>query len=340
MKFRQRIAVTGVIGLLLLLLLITAYSSFFAIKSGDAEGREFNVPEGVTLRWIAESLEDQEFIRSSALFIALGKLMLSEKEIMAGEYTFPPNMNLIDILLAFKYGRVNYRKIVILPGHNIRQIGELLQSERLVDAETFRDLTADKELIGLLGIGVSDLEGFLYPDTYYFYRGSNPKKIIRKMVLRFREVFGPELEERASEIDMTVKEVITLASLIEREAVVAEERFLISAVFHNRLRKNIPLQSDPTVIYALGKGFDGDLKREHLRVKSKYNTYVSLGLPPGPIGNPGIDSIRAALYPADVDYYYFVSKNNGTHHFSKNLKEHNRAVAIYQKPLALKKTYQ
>lgn len=340
MKFSQQIAVIGVIALLLFLLSVTTYSSLFAIKGGAVEGREFTVPEGVTLRWIAGSLEEQGFIQSGTLFLALGKLVLSEKEILAGEYKFPPNSTLFEILRAFKYGRVNYRKVMIQPGWNIRQIGKILESERLMDEKTFFDLTRDGELIHLLGVDVPNLEGFLYPDTYYFYRGSNPKKMVRNMVLRFKEVVGPELEKRTSEIGMTVKDVITLASMIETEAVVAEDRLLISAVFHNRLKRNFPLQSDPTVIYALGKGFDGDLKRAHLRVNSPYNTYVRSGLPPGPIGNPGIESIRAALYPADVDYFYFVSKNDGTHHFSKSLKEHNRAVAIYQKPMALKKAYQ
>lgn len=340
MKFSQQLAVIGMIVLLLLLLLMTTYSSLFTVKNGAVEGRVFNVPEGVTLRWIAGSLEEQGFIQSGALFLALGKLVLSEKDILAGEYQFPSNAPLFEILRAFKYGRVNYRKIMIQPGWNMRQIGLLLKSENLMDETTFFALTRDRELINLLGVDVSNLEGFLYPDTYYFYRGSNPKKMVRNMVLRFKEVFGPELKARASEIGMTVKDVITLASIIEAEAIVATDRPLISAVFHNRLKRNFPLQSDPTVIYALGKEFDGDLKRKHLRVDSPYNTYVRSGLPPGPIGNPGIESIRAALYPADVDYLYFVSKNDGTHHFSKSLKEHNRAVALYQMPLARKKTVQ
>lgn len=345
MRFTQTIAITAVIMLLLLLLSITGYSSLFSMKNSSAEGAEgrtFFVPEGVTLRWIADSLEDQGLIRSGTLFIAMGKLLLSEKEIMAGEYIFPPKRNLFDILLAFKYGRVNYRKITIPAGFNIDQIGKMLESEGLMDEVTFWQLTRDRDLIELLGPyasnGVSNLEGFLYPDTYYFFRGGNPKKMARKMVLRFKEVFGPELEERASQLNMTVKDVIALASLIEKEAVIEEERPLISAVFHNRLKRNMPLQSDPTVIYALGSSFDGDLKREHLTLKSSYNTYTRRGLPPGPIGNPGIESIRAALYPTDVDYLYFVSKNDGTHHFSDNFKEHDKAVAIYQKPLALKKT--
>lgn len=344
MRFTQTIAITAVIILLLLLLSITGYSRLFSIKNSSAKGHAFFVPEGVTLRWIVDSLEEQGFIRSGTLFIAMGKLLLSEKEIMAGEYIFPPKRNLFDILLAFKYGRVNNRKITITAGSSIDQIGNMLESEGLMDEVTFWQLTRDGKLIELLGPhvskDVSNLEGFLYPDTYYFFRGGNPKKMVQKMIIRFKEVFGPELEERATQLNMTVKDVITLASLIEKEAVIEEERPLISAVFHNRLKRNMPLQSDPTVIYAIyasGRSFDGDLKREHLGLKSPYNTYTRDGLPPGPISSPGIESIRAALYPANVDYLYFVSKNDDTHHFSKSFKEHDKAVTIYQKPLALNK---
>lgn len=340
-RISQGIAIIGVVLVLIFLLSVTGYSSFFTTVSNDnVDGREFNVPEGVTLRWIANNLEEQGFIRSSTLFLIAGKFMVSEKEIMAGEYVFPPNINLFDILLFFKYGKVNYRKIMVQPGYSIEKIASLLESEGLIEAGKFKELTRDRELIDLTAVDAPDLEGFLYPDTYYFFKGSNPKKMVKKMVLRYKEAFTPDLEERALKLKMSVKDVITLASLIEKEAVSDGDRPLISAVFHNRLKKNMPLQSDPTVIYALGSGFDGDLKREHLSFKSSYNTYVKRGLPPGPIGSPGVASIRAALYPANVDYIYFVSKNDGTHQFSKTLAEHNRAVDVYQKPLALNKTFQ
>ena len=338
MRSVQRIAVTGVILTMLLLLSITGYSSLFAVRKEGVRDSVFSVPEGVSLRWIAGSLRDRGFIRSSTLFITFGKFVLSEKEIMAGEYIFGPETNFFDILAAFKEGKVHYHRVTIPAGYNIHQIGQLLEADGLVDAMTFKGLTEDRELIGLLNTDAPSLEGFLYPDTYYFLKDGKPRTIVRKMVLRFKEAIGPDLEERASELGMTIKDIVTLASLIEKEAIVEGDRPLISAVFYNRLRKNMPLQSDPTVIYALGNGFDGDLKRGHLVFDSSYNTYVKRGLPPGPIASPGIESIRAALYPADEDYLYFVSKNDGTHYFSKNLKEHNKAVAVYQKPLALKKT--
>lgn len=338
MRSVQRIAVTGVVLIMLLLLSITGYSTLFAVREGGGRDAVFSVPEGVSLRWIAGSLRDQGFIRSSTLFIAFGKFVLSEKEIMAGEYIFGPEANFFAILSAFKEGKVHYHKITIPAGYNIHQIGRLLEADGLVDAATFKELTEDRDLIRLLEMDLPSLEGFLYPDTYYFLKDGNPRRIVRKMVIRFKEAVGPDLEKLASVPGLTVKNIITIASLIEKEAIVEEDRPLISAVFYNRLKKNMPLQSDPTVIYALGNGFDGDLKKGHLVFDSSYNTYVKRGLPPGPIANPGIESIRAALYPADAEYLYFVSKNDGTHYFSKNLKEHNKAVAVYQKPLALKKT--
>lgn len=337
MRLSQRIAITVVVIMMLLLLSITGYSSLFSIKKEGVKGRIFNVPEGVTLRWISNSLKEEGLIRSSTLFLTAGKLILSEKEIMAGEYIFSPEMSLFDILSSFKNGKVHYHRVTIPAGYSINQIGALLAAEGLIDTDTFLRLTEDRELIGLLNIDIPSLEGFLYPDTYYFLKDGNPRNVIRKMVRRFKEVFDPELEKRAAELNMAVKDIITLASIIEKEAVAEEERPLISAVFHNRLTRNMPLQSDPTVIYALGNSFDGNIKKKHLSFRSSYNTYTVRGLPPGPIGSPGIESIRSALYPAEVDYLYFVSKNDGTHHFSRNLKEHNKAVAIYQKPLALKR---
>jgi UPF0755 protein len=151
------------------------------------------------------------------------------------------------------------------------------------------------------------------------------------MVHQFKKVFGPDLVRRASELGISEKEAVILASLIEKETSLPEEKPLISAVFHNRLKRNIPLQSDPTVIYGI-KNFDGNLTKEHLLRQTPYNTYVAVGLPPTPICNPGKESLLAALYPAPVPYLYFVSKNDGSHYFASEIEEHNRAVWKYQKP--------
>jgi UPF0755 protein len=205
----------------------------------------------------------------------------------------------------------------------------------VADPEDLIRLAHDREFIRSLAIEASSLEGYLFPDTYRFARRTKPKEILTEMVQGLRRVLTPELRQRAQEIHMSLHQVLTLASVIEKETGATEEREFISAVFHNRLKRGIPLQSDPTVIYGL-ESFDGNLRRRDLDSKSPYNTYRVRGLPPGPIANPGLGSIRAALYPAPTRHLYFVSRNNGTHQFSSTLAEHNQAVDKYQRRRAEK----
>jgi UPF0755 protein len=181
-----------------------------------------------------------------------------------------------------------------------------------------------------LGVNATTLEGYLYPDTYNFPRFTKPEEILRTMVARFHQFFTPEVKAQAAALNMTEHEVVTLASIIEKETGQEDERPLIAAVFQNRLKKKYPLQSDPTVIYDI-PNFDGNLTRAQLTTSTPFNTYMHPGLPPGPIANPGIKSILAALHPAPVSYLYFVSKNDGSHQFSSTLTEHNQAVHHYQK---------
>jgi len=191
-------------------------------------------------------------------------------------------------------------------------------------------LAKDRAFIESLGIAADSLEGYLYPDTYRFPRPTAVKDVIKAMVDRLGQVMTPEWQARAKDLHMTLHEVLTLASVIEKETGAGGERAQISSVFHNRLKKKIPLQSDPTVIYGLPQ-FDGNLRKKDLSHPNPYNTYRWAGLPPGPIANPGAEAIRAALYPVPTPYLYFVSKNDGTHHFSATLVEHNKAVEKYQK---------
>ena len=340
MKTNRFNAIIGTIIILAVLISLASYSSLFAMRGSNKEVHIFEVPEGVTVKWIAGRLKNEGIISSSTLFILAGRFLFSDIKVKAGEYLFTTDMSLIEVISAFQDGKVNYRTVTIPAGAKINRIGEIFQDEGIVDKETFGQLTRNQGLIKLLNLDseIDNLEGFLYPDTYYFIKSSTPDRIVRKMVLRFRKLFTPDMERRAAELNMSVKDLVTLASVIEKEAGSEFERPLISAVFHNRLRLRMPLQSDPTVIYALGEDFDGDLKKSDLRFKSSYNTYLQRGLPPGPIGSPTIESIHAALYPADVDYLYFVSMNDGTHYFSNNFDEHDKAVTLYQRSLALEKT--
>lgn len=288
------------------------------------------IPEGSTLRQVASLLQREHLIRSRLAFLLLGKLKSAERRIHAGEYALHAGMKPREILSDIVSGRVVLHDVTIPEGYTAVQIGELLGQKSLADAGEFLRLVRDREFIRSLKLEEPSLEGYLYPETYRFAHSTKAKDVIRAMVANFQQVFTQELQARAKDLDMSRHEVVTLASLIEKETGVDAERELVSAVFHNRLRQRMPLQSDPTVIYGLNQ-FDGNLRKQDLLNTSPYNTYMVVGLPPGPIANPGAKSIRAALYPAPAKYLYFVSKNDGTHIFSTSLPEHNQNVERFQR---------
>ena len=292
--------------------------------------RTITIPEGATLRQVATLLEREHLIRSHMGFLLLGKLKSAERHIHAGEYALHAGMRPVEILSDIVTGRVVLHDVTIPEGYTAAQIGELLGHKSLTDAGDFMRLVRDREFIRSLNLDEPTLEGYLFPETYRFAHSMKAKDVIRAMVSGLEQVFTPEFKARAKDLDMNVHEILTLASLIEKETGVDTERELVSAVFHNRLRSKIPLQSDPTVIYGLGQ-FDGNLRKQDLTSTSPFNTYLIAGLPPGPIANPGAKAIRAALYPAPAKYLYFVSKNDGTHIFATSLQEHNQNVERFQK---------
>jgi len=288
------------------------------------------IPEGATLKQVASLLERERLIPSRWGFLLLGKMKSADRRLLAGEYALHPGMRPAEILADILSGRVVLHSVTIPEGYTATQIADLLQQKGLTDGAEFARLTRDREFIRSLDLNEAGLEGYLFPETYRFPRSAKAGEVVRAMVNNLSQAFTTELRARAKDLDMTVHDVLTLASLIEKETGVDGERELISAVFHNRLRLRIPLQSDPTVIYGLDH-FDGNLRKEDLTSTSPYNTYRVAGLPPGPIANPGAKSIRAALYPATAKYLYFVSRNDGTHVFSSSLEQHNQAVERYQK---------
>jgi UPF0755 protein len=289
-----------------------------------------DIPQGANLRTVAQMLAGEGIIQNTTYFILAGKLTAVERVIKPGEYAIHTRMSPLQILDLLKKGMIYQHEVVIPEGYTIRQIAQLLEDKQLADKKAFIQLTREPEFIRSLEIQANSLEGYLFPSTYYIAKNMPSEEIIRKMVQAFQQVYTLELHERARQLRLTQHQVVTLASIVEKETSVDEERPLVSAVFHNRLKRRMPLQSDPTVIYAL-PNFDGNLKRVHLKINSPYNTYRWPGLPPGPIANPGKAAIYATLYPAPADYLFFVSRNDGTHFFSRNFQDHNRAVARYQK---------
>jgi UPF0755 protein len=288
------------------------------------------IPDGSTFQHVASLLEREGLIRSRTVFVLIGKSQSADRKVHAGEYELNPGMTSAEILSKLLNGQVLLHPLTISEGLTIAQIADVVSQQGLTDRVEFLLLAKDQAFIASLGIKAETLEGYLYPDTYKFPRPIKAREVLVAMVEQLRQVVGPDLLARMQELKMTMHEVLTLASVIEKETGSGGERPEISAVFHNRLKKHIPLQSDPTVIYGL-PAFDGNLHKKDLSSPSPYNTYRVQGLPPGPIANPGIQAIRATLYPSDSRSLYFVSRNDGTHQFSATLIEHNQAVEKYQK---------
>jgi UPF0755 protein len=293
---------------------------------------EIRVEQGDSLATVVRKLRAQKLIANERLFLLWARLKGVETKIHAGLYRFEASAPAREILERLATGKGMFYKVTIPEGLTIKEIAALLAKMQMVDHEKFLAEASAPELLNSLGLPKEGLEGYLFPSTYYFMPATSEKNIILAMAEQFRKITWPVLERAEGAGGLTPHQLITLASIIEKEAGLEAERPLISAVFHNRLRAGMPLQSDPTVIYGL-KEFSGNLTRKHLQEPSPYNTYRTAGLPPGPICNPGLSAIKAALEPADVRYLYFVSKNDGSHQFSENLEAHNQAVKNFQ-PMA------
>ena len=306
------------------------YRTFLVPTGRLAEPMVVVVEEGDTLAKTAEVLKERGAILDERLFVSVARYLGAEKQIKAGEYKIDPAMSPKDILVMLIKGRVIEYPFTVPEGLNIYQVADLLAEKGFVDRDEFLRFTTDKDFIASLGIEAPTLEGYLFPDTYRVNRSMREPQIITLMVTRFLDVLGQEKENSRTEGTRTDYEMLILASIVEKETGAAAERPLVSAVFTNRLTKEMKLDSCATVIYGIWDRFDGNLTQRDLTTWTSYNTYMNPGLPPGPICSPGRESIAAAMSPADVDYLYFVSKNDGTSYFSSTLSEHNRAVYEYQ----------
>lgn len=288
-----------------------------------------DIPRGYSFVNIVDLLHRESIIRNKMFFYLLALSRGATHHMKAGEYEFSAGMSPLMILNKLIKGDIKRYRIVIPEDLTVQEIADRLGNFGLIDREKFEDLSQDSNFLRSLGIEGETIEGYLYPETYFFDRSMGSRQIIMRMVAEFWMHVTPSMKSRAQKLGLTLHEWVTLASIIGKETGYGGEKALISAVFHNRLKKRMRLQSDPTAVYHL-KNFSGPIKRRHLALASSYNTYQINGLPPGPIANPGLDSLQAALCPADVNYLYFVAKNDSTHFFSTTYFSHHQAVKKYQ----------
>jgi len=323
---------------LFLLVVAGAFAAFWfhqtrwPVRSAPDPPQALMVAPGSGVRDIGRQLRDLGLVRHPHLFRALVVWRGDTGRLRAGEYELTGSMSLDDIVTKLVKGDVVRRTITFPEGSDLEAMARLAAARGIV-MEDFLRAARNPAPIRDLDPAANDLEGYLFPDTYDLTRRPDPAAdLVARMGKRFREVITPEFP-RIQASGMSLREVVTLASVVELETARPDERPRIAAVFRNRLRKRMPLQTDPTVIYALRKagGYDGNIRRGDLDLDSPYNTYRFPGLPPGPIASPGREAIRAVLQPADVRDLYFVSRNDGSHQFSDNLADHNRAVTQYQR---------
>lgn len=330
LKVLRLLVVTGLI--LLLLLTYWLNLELYQSRLSQSKGITIEIEKGMGLRQISHQLAERKIVNHSFLILFLYYLYYSPQHFKAGEYQIEPGEALKSILIKMLAGRVKLYPVTIPEGLTAMEIASLL-SFLGKNGDAFIEEINNPQLIADLDPQAKDLEGYLFPETYFFPKGINPLEVYKAMTQEFRKNFPPEWQAKAREMGFSIKEIVTLASLIEKETGLLEEKPLVSAVFHNRLKRGMKLDCDPTVLYALHKaGINKkELLEKDLKFPSPYNTYLHVGLPPGPICNPGRESLRAALFPAQVNFLYFVSRGDGSHHFSSSYQEHLRAVANYRK---------
>jgi UPF0755 protein len=320
----------GLLGVALLAAGAAAFVATALAPAGSDAEAIFVVEPGASLGSVARSLEAEGLVRNALVTEWLGRARGVAGELRAGEYELSANLSSRQILDHLVQGRVRTLEVVIPEGLAAREIAQRLEAAGLAEVESFLAAVHDPEFVASLGVEGSSLEGYLFPETYQLARGLAAREVARALVEQFQAVWI-EIEPRANERDLDMADVVTLASIVEKETGAPEERPLIASVFLNRLARGMRLESDPTTIYGISD-FDGNLTRAHLEDASNvYNTYQIEALPPGPIASPGAESLRAVVDPAESEYLFFVSRNDGTHVFSRSYREHTNAVNRYQR---------
>ena len=291
---------------------------------------KLKISHGQSLAAISSMMGKKNIISNEWVFEVVTKLKGLDKSIQVGTFRFNSTHTNQDIINNLVFGRPDRKKITFLEGWNMKQVSRHLADVMKFEYDEVISLLKDENFISDLNINSKTLEGYLFPETYYFFEGVDKKTIIKRLVKEHFSFWNEENILKADELGFTPIEIVTLASIIEGEAIYDSERPIISAVYHNRLKKGMKLQADPTVQYIIKDG-PRRLLNKDLRIKSLYNTYMYKGLPPGPINSPGLQSLLAALNPQINNYFYFVAKGDGYHTFSKNEKEHERAKRAFQR---------
>lgn len=300
------------------------------------EGIVIKVEKGASARSIARQLEEAGIIHNAAIFRLAARLQKTEHRFLAGRYRFSGALSAVDVSRILAEGQTLTVTFSIPEGFNMWQIAERLDTK--FSEWTKADFLAafkDPELLAKLPNEASSAEGYLFPETYTISEDASPSIVAHTMVEHFFEKLTPEIKLSGKDKGLELHELVTLASIIEKETGAPAERGLISGVFHNRLRKGMKLQTDPTVIYGMWETYDGNIRKKDLQSPTPYNTYVINGLPPGPIASPGLDALEKAANPESTKALYFVARGDGSglHDFSNSLEEHNRAVARYLRRL-------
>jgi UPF0755 protein len=296
-------------------------------------GEQFvEIAPGSSTRVIGEHLIAGGVVRNDATFRAALWRTGAARALKAGTYRFNAPMSAVEVIRKIARGDTWVQRLTFPEGLNIFEMAKIFEQQKFGPASSFLEAARDPMPIVHVDPAARDLEGYLFPETYSLPPGTPAAKLVHLMVARFEQLFTEEMRQSAETLGLTTREAITLASIVEKETAKAEERPLVAAVYLNRLKAHMPLQCDPTVIYALERAgrYDGNLTRANLEMDSPYNTYRFPGLPPGPIASPGLASLKAAVAPAPVDFLYFVSRNDGSHVFSRTLEEHNANVRKFQ----------
>jgi UPF0755 protein len=310
--------------------LLSAFLLFDTNPKESWEGKLVLIPKGIPAPEVAGILREGGILPHPLAFRALVLLTFSGRRLHYGEYAFPTPPSAFEAWRRLVRGDVIKYEVKVHPGANLYDVAELLKENRLVTAEEFLATASSPAILRRLEIPGENAEGYLFPDSYIFVKPVTPEEVLEFMVRQFRRKVPPDAEKRAREAGLSLHQVVTIASIIEKETGVEEEKPIVSAVIRRRMALGMPLQMDPTVIYGVRR-FDGTVTRKDLRTAGPYNTYLNRGLPPGPICNPGLAALAAALNPSNTDYLFFVSRNDGSHTFSRTLSEHNRAVDQFRR---------